>query len=330
MAEWVISILHGGRLSVSSQSDEAIVAGLKTCDHRSIARAITLVEDRSPRAQNIMRLISALPMSAHIVGVTGSPGAGKSTLVDQLAADWQARGKRVAVVAVDPSSPFSGGAVLGDRIRMNKSSDLGDVYIRSMATRGALGGIARATLEVTHILNAAGFEVVIVETVGVGQAEVDIIKTADTCALVLVPGMGDMVQAIKAGIIEIADIFVINKADRDGAENLHRDLKTVMSLADYSGGKWEPPILKTIATTGGGVSEVVDSCLKHNEWLKNGTGRERRLRIVRDKLIGIISELAASQALSRANIDELTERCFAGGKSPYDVAQEFFERLKWS
>jgi LAO/AO transport system kinase len=305
------------------------VAGIRSGNIRAIARAITLVEDQSPRAQNIMRLLSNTQMSAHIVGVTGSPGAGKSTLVDQIAAEWQKMNKKVAIVAVDPSSPFSGGAVLGDRIRMNRSAEASDIYIRSMATRGALGGIARATLEVTHILNAASFDVIIVETVGVGQAEVDIIKTADTCALVLVPGMGDMVQAIKAGIVEIADIFVINKSDRDGAELLHRDLKLVMSLGDYSGGKWEPPILKTIATDGTGTADLVLNCTKHREWLKNGTGRERRLRIIRDQLTGIIAELASSTALKRADIDGLTQRCFSGELSPYDAATKFFSSLNW-
>lgn len=325
-----MTLIHpGGQLNVKNSSDQEIVSGIKTGDIRAIARAITLVEDQSPRAQNIMRLLAGEPMRAHIVGVTGSPGAGKSTLVDQLGAEWQSMGKKVAIVAVDPSSPFSGGAVLGDRIRMNRSAEVNDIYIRSMATRGALGGIARATLEVTHILNAAKFDVIIVETVGVGQAEVDIIKTADTCALVLVPGMGDMVQAIKAGIVEIADIFVINKADRDGAELLHRDLKLVMSLADYSGGKWEPPILKTVATDGTGTSEVVSNCGKHREWLKNGTGRERRMRIIRDQLIGIISELASQSALRKADIEGLAKRCFSGEISPYDAATKFFNSLNW-
>ena len=187
-------------------------------DLRAVARLITLIENQTPRAREVQAALFKKSGKAHVIGVTGSPGAGKSTLVDQLAAGWRAQGKSVAILAIDPTSPFSGGAILGDRIRMIKAAEQQDVFIRSMATRGKLGGLARATLDAVYVLDAAGFDIILVETVGVGQAEVDIVKLADTCLVVLVPGMGDSVQAIKAGILEIADTFVINKADRDGAD----------------------------------------------------------------------------------------------------------------
>jgi LAO/AO transport system kinase len=260
------------------------------------------------------------------VGVTGSPGAGKSTLVDAMAKSYRARGAKVAILAVDPSSPFSGGAILGDRIRMNQAAEDPTIFIRSMATRGSLGGLAKATLESVHVLDCAGFDVVLVETVGVGQAEVDIVRTADTCVVVLVPGMGDSVQIIKAGLMEIADLFVVNKADRDGALLLEKDLYTLLSLEEFAPDQWKPRIVKSVATTGDGVSDIVEGTVGHLGWLETSqAGYSRRLRIVSQTINTLISERVARTVLSgeEDTIRELSKRCVARSLTPIEAVNEF-------
>ena len=299
-------------------------------DLRALARLITLVENRSPRARPLQSKLFKRSGKAHVVGVTGAPGAGKSTLVDQLAKRWHAKGKKVAVLAIDPSSPFTGGAVLGDRIRMSHSVEIPEIYIRSMATRGALGGISAATVETVLILDAAGFDLILVETVGVGQGEVDIIKTADTSLVVLVPGMGDSVQAIKAGILEIADAFVINKADRDGADVLQKDLRGLLSLADYQDEDWRPEILRSIATKGEGSDEIIEACRKHNAWLSStGEGRKCRLRNMRETVLKLARELVEERAIvGEAHFQKLIEECLNKTRDPFSVADELVKEWR--
>jgi LAO/AO transport system kinase len=284
-----------------------------------LARVITLVEDRTERGRRLQEQLFARTGKAQVIGVTGSPGAGKSTLVDQLATTWRAAGKQVAILAIDPSSPFSGGAVLGDRIRMSKTAEDPSIFIRSMATRGALGGLSRATLDTVQILDGAGFDVILLETVGVGQGEVDIVKTAHTCIVVMVPGMGDGVQAIKAGILEIADLFVINKADREGADNLQRDLRLLISLNSYHEGAWVPPILRTVATTGEGREEVIGESEKHWLWLQSTTeGQSRRKKLVREAILKMTSERLLERLLAKRGVEleGLAAACFDKALSP--------------
>ena len=234
---------------------ERVLAG----DVRGVARAISLVEDETPAGADLIREIYPRTGRAYLIGVTGPPGAGKSTLVDRLTTELRRAGQTVGIVAVDPTSPFTGGALLGDRVRMGAHYRDEGVFIRSMATRGHLGGLARATSDVALVLDAAGKDVVVIETVGVGQDEVDIVRAADISVLVLVPGTGDEVQALKAGIMEIADIFVVNKADRDGADRLVESVAGTLSLQAFEPGKWRPPIQKTVATVGTGVSELLEA-----------------------------------------------------------------------
>ncbi len=295
---------------------------------RAVSRLITLVENGVPRARSVQSALFKNTGRAHVIGVTGSPGAGKSTLVDGLAVALRTSGQKVAIIAIDPSSPFTGGAILGDRIRMNKTCEDSSVFIRSMATRGALGGISRATLDAIQILDAAGFDTIIVETVGVGQAEVDIIRTADTCAVVLVPGMGDSVQAIKAGILEIADVFVINKADRDGADHLNKDIRVLLSLAEYGELDWKPEIIDTIATTGSGVSELSKALGAHKAWLQNSSeGRRRKIRILSDMIVKLAGDtVLTSVAAHSGDISELAEQCMTRTTDPYSVALTLLKR----
>ncbi|MEY4669218.1 MAG: hypothetical protein RL518_1917 [Pseudomonadota bacterium] len=307
-------------------TNDELVARTLAGDYRAIARFITKIENGDPQVAHSAASMRRGSGRAHVVGVTGAPGAGKSTLVDAMATSYRLRGAKVAILAVDPSSPFSGGAILGDRIRMNQAADDPTIFIRSMATRGSLGGLARATLEAVHVLDCAGFDVVLVETVGVGQAEVDIVRTADTCVVVLVPGMGDSVQIIKAGLMEIADIFVVNKADRDGALLLEKDLYTLLSLEEFSADQWKPKVLKSVATSGEGVADIVEGVVAHLAWLESSpAGYSRRLRIVAQTISTLISERVSRKVLAGEEdvLRELSKRCVARSLTPLEAVSEF-------
>jgi LAO/AO transport system kinase len=251
---------------------------VKAGDLRAIARAISLIEDEAPAAAALVATLYPAGGRAYLLGVTGPPGAGKSTLVDGLAAALRADGRRVGIVAVDPTSPFSGGAILGDRVRMQSHAGDPGVFIRSMATRGHLGGLARATSDAAVVLDAAGYDVVVIETVGVGQDEVDIVRTADVSVVVLVPGAGDEVQALKAGVMEIADVFVINKAEREGADRAAAAVEAMLALADAGEGTWRPPIVKTVAIAGDGVRDLLEAIerFRRDAAPQGGQRRHRR------------------------------------------------------
>jgi LAO/AO transport system kinase len=305
---------------------ERVLAG----DPRAIARAISLIEDESPAGAEVVRDIYPRTGRAYVVGVTGPPGAGKSTLVDRMTAELRGAGQTVGIVAVDPTSPFSGGALLGDRVRMNAHFDDKGVFIRSMATRGHLGGLARATSDVALVLDAAGKDIVIIETVGVGQDEVDIVRTADISIVVLVPGTGDEVQALKAGIMEIADIFVINKADRDGADRLAQSVAAMLALQTFQPGDWRPPILKTEATTGKGVPELIDAVAKfraHSEAARATRQRARQEYRLRDLLshrfLQLVEETLPAGELQRV-IDGIAERQV----DPYSAATDIMRHVR--
>jgi LAO/AO transport system kinase len=300
-------------------------------DFRAVARAISLVEEGSDRAVDLLREVYGRTGRATVLGLTGSPGSGKSSLVDRLIGAFRARGRRVGVVAVDPSSAFSGGAILGDRVRMQDHAADPDVFIRSMATRGYLGGLARATNDCIDLLDAAGFDPILVETVGVGQDEIDIVKTADVVAVVLVPGMGDDIQAIKAGILEIADLFVINKSDRDGVDRLHADLDYMLSLAP-SHTSLRPEILHTIAVTGSGITELesgMERFLAARGEKRRGARRRERaearfLAVMGERLLSKVREAA----LPGPAFDELIDRVAGREIDPYSAAQAVIRRLE--
>ncbi len=306
-----------------------IVDGVLAGRVREIGRALSAVE-RAGGAPEILRDLYPKTGRARIVGITGPPGAGKSTLVQRLAQAYRRRGSTIAVVAVDPSSPFTGGAILGDRIRMSEIFTDPGVFIRSMATRGALGGLARATGDAVDVLDAAGFDLVLVETVGVGQDEVDIVKTADTTVVVLVPGLGDDIQAIKAGILEIADVFLVNKADREGADRTAAEIATMLDFTPHR--PWRPPIVRTVAPRGEGVEETVGAIDAHGEFLTStGEGPRRRTRQVRARLLQLLEERFRRAVEAGARRPEGLEEAVADvlerREDPYAAAGRLYGRL---
>jgi LAO/AO transport system kinase len=311
-------------MNVATESTELerILAG----EARAVARAISKVEDNVGNAAALMKSVFPHTGRGLVVGITGAPGAGKSSLVDRLAGLYRARGERVGIICIDPSSPFSGGAILGDRIRMQTLGLDPQVFIRSMATRGHLGGLSRATVDAVAILDAAGFEKIIVETVGVGQDEVEIVKTADVSVVVLVPGMGDDVQALKAGIMEISDVFVINKADRDGVHRTEKELEAMLSLT-MRPDLWQPPIVKTVATENKGVEELAAAIASYHEYLQHAeASHTRRTAIARWRILELLREELVTRAISRdganAQLDALAVEVAEKRRDPYSAVEE--------
>jgi len=306
--------------------EDSVIDRITAGDQNAVARAISKVEDGAADAAELMKKVFPRTGRALIIGITGAPGAGKSSLVDKLAAIYRKRGERVGIIAVDPSSPFSGGAILGDRIRMQALSLDKGVFIRSMATRGNLGGLARATVDAVAILDAAGYAKIIIETVGVGQDEVEIVKTADVCVVVLVPGMGDDVQAMKAGIMEIGDIFAINKADREGVLRTEKEVEGLLSLSMREDG-WQPPIVKTVAIENKGIellASAIDQC-RESQQKTDATGA-RRQAIARWRILELLSERLLAQALNgnsaSEKLDALAEEVASKKRDPYSAVEE--------
>lgn len=310
---------------------DTLVSRIIAGDVRAVARAISKVEDHLPDAFALMKDIFPRTGRGLVVGITGSPGAGKSSLVDKLAGLYRQRGERVGIVAVDPSSPFSGGAILGDRIRMQTLGLDPGVFIRSMATRGQLGGLARATVDAVAILDAAGYAKIVVETVGVGQDEVEIVKTADVSVVVLVPGMGDDIQAIKAGIMEIGDVFVINKSDREGVLRTEKELEALLSLA-HRPDNWIPPIVKTVATENKGLEELAAAIESYHEFQK-GTeaSHTRRSAIARWRILELLRERLLAHALdtddAAARLDALAAEVADKRRDPYSAVEEIIRTM---
>jgi len=309
---------------------QQLVAHLREGNLRSLARAISTVEDRAPESTELLKALFPYTGNAGLIGLTGSPGAGKSTLVDQLAREYRKQDKTIGIVAVDPTSPFSGGAILGDRIRMQSHHADPGIYIRSMATRGSLGGLASTTADVATVLDASGRDLVMIETVGVGQDEVDIVRLADVTIVILVPGMGDDVQTIKAGIMEIADIFVINKSDRDGADRVEREIRAMQSLA-LRHDNWVPPIVKTVASEGIGTGEVVQAIEKYREYLREGgRGQERRIENWRMRLTEMLRDALFQRAtnyLANGEGERFAAEVAEHRRDPYSLVEEIVGEL---
>ena len=306
---------------------EQILAG----DRRAVARAISAVENHDPAAVPLLRELFPKAGRGRVVGVTGSPGAGKSTLVEKLAAEYRRRGGRVGILAVDPTSPFSGGAILGDRVRMQSLAHDPGVYIRSMATRGQLGGLAPTSQDASTVLRAAGCETILVETVGVGQDEVEIARLADVTVLLLVPGLGDDIQTFKAGVMEIADLYVVNKADRPGAERVEQEVTAMLSLSTRADG-WQPPILKTIATTGRGVTELVQALDRFHAFSEqSNVGAARRKEHCRSRLLELLRQSLFERAVTTPKIAGTLDRCvdhlIAQRSDPHRVVDEIIAAL---
>jgi len=308
---------------------QQLVKGVSKGDKRSIARAISLVEDNEPEAQRLMALLYPKTGKAYVMGITGPPGAGKSTLIEKLVKELRNRGKTVGVVAVDPTSPFTGGAFLGDRVRMQDLSLDPEVYIRSMATRNYPGGLAKATKDALRVLDASGKDVVIVETVGAGQSEVEVVKVAHTVIVVLAPGLGDDIQAIKAGQMEIGDVFVVNKADRENANKAVGDIEAMLELATEKTG-WKPPVVKTSAFTGEGIAQLLELVDQHRAYLRTGVLDERRKERVENELIEALKEKITESILSdfrsRGEWKKLTQRILARETDPYTAADKLLAK----
>jgi len=313
-----------------SHDFQPLIEQLRAGNSRTLARAISMVENRSPGSTELLKDLFPQTGHARILGLTGAPGAGKSTLVDQLAKHYRKENRTVGIIAVDPTSPYTGGAILGDRIRMQDHFSDPGIYIRSMATRGSLGGLARTTADVTTVMDASGRDLIMIETVGVGQDEVDIVRLADITVVILVPGMGDDVQSIKAGIMEIADIFVINKSDRDGAERVEREIRALQSLATR-GDHWTPPIVKTVASDGTGIGELAAAIAEYEAYLKKENlvlqhnienWQERLVEMLRDALLE-----KAREHMEAGNVARYAAEVAEHKRDPYTLVEEIVGKI---
>jgi LAO/AO transport system kinase len=309
-----------------------LLARARDGDPRAVARLVSLVEDGDPALPRIAAALAPHTGRAQIIGLTGSPGVGKSTTTNELVRALRATGKRVGVLAVDPSSPFTGGAILGDRVRMQDHATDPGVYIRSMSSRGHLGGLSAATPQAVRVLEGAGCDVVLVETVGVGQAEVEVASLADTTLVLLAPGMGDAVQAAKAGILEIADVFVVNKADRDGADSTYRDIQGMIGLAERKAGEWRPQVVRAVAVRGEGLDDVVAAIEKHRRWMdEHGELRARRERRAAAEIeaiaVGVLRERMGTLR-GGAALPALAARVAAGDLDPYAAADDLLKGIE--
>jgi LAO/AO transport system kinase len=320
-------LLYTGSLNIAEQD---WIANLRSGDARALARAISTVENRAAGWSELLKALFPHTGKARVIGITGAPGAGKSTLVDQLAKHYRKENRSIGIIAVDPTSPYTGGAILGDRIRMQDHYGDPGIYIRSMATRGSLGGLARATADAATVLDASGRDLVMIETVGVGQDEIDIVRLADVTVVILVPGMGDDVQTIKAGIMEIADIFVINKSDREGAERVEREIRALQSLAPRKLGTinhlWTPPIVKTVASDGVGTAELAEAIADYEAYLKKGNlllkknvenWQERLVEMLRDAMLEKARGQMDGASLARYAVEIAEHK-----RDPYSLVEE--------
>jgi LAO/AO transport system kinase len=324
----VLPLLYTDSLNHETQK---WIERLRAGDSRALARAISTVENRAPGWSDLLKALFPYSGKARVIGLTGSPGAGKSTLVDQLAKHYRKENRTVGIIAVDPTSPYTGGAILGDRIRMQDHFSDPGIYIRSMATRGSLGGLARTTADVATVLDASGRELIMIETVGVGQDEIDIVRLADITVVILVPGMGDDVQTIKAGIMEIADIFVINKSDREGAERVEREIRAMQSLA-VRNDHWTPPIVKTVASDGTGVPELAAVIAQYEGYLKKenllvkrtvDNWKERLVEMLRDAMLD-----KARAQLGDGQVARYAEEIAEHKRDPYTLVEEIVSKVR--
>jgi LAO/AO transport system kinase len=307
------------------------ISALRSGDARALARAISAVENRAPGWSDLLKALFPYTGKARVTGLTGAPGAGKSTLVDHLARVYRKQNCSVGIIAVDPTSPYSGGAILGDRIRMQRHFSDPGIYIRSMATRGSLGGLARTTADVATVLDASGRDIILIETVGVGQDEVDIVRLADITIVILVPGMGDDVQTIKAGIMEIADIFVINKSDREGAERVEREIRALQSLATRQDG-WTPPIVKTVASEGKGVTEVAAAIAEYEAYLqKENRALKKSVENWQERLVEMLRDAMLEKARAQfgaGDIARLAAEVAEHKRDPYTLVEEIAGKIR--
>jgi LAO/AO transport system kinase len=314
-----------------NQDIQAWIDQLRSGDTRALSRAISTVENRAPGWSDLLKALFPHSGKARVLGLTGAPGAGKSTLVDHLARHYRKQNRTVGIIAVDPTSPYTGGAILGDRIRMQEHFSDPGIYIRSMATRGSLGGLARTTADVATVLDASGRDIVIIETVGVGQDEVDIVRLADVTVVILVPGMGDDVQTIKAGIMEIADIFVINKSDHEGAERVEREIRALQSLATRPDG-WTPPIVKTVASEGAGIVELAAAIGEYEGYLqKENLTFKKNVQNWRERLVEMLRDAMLEKArehLGDGNVARMAAEVAEHKRDPYTLIEEIAGKIE--